>query len=99
MPGQRKGKAEIASRLFWWQQGRSDASEGLQVQVLELRKAVLGEKHPGTILAMANLASTWWQQGRSDAAEELEAQAFALTKHDRESRRGRAVRRSSLGSI
>jgi dihydrodipicolinate synthase/N-acetylneuraminate lyase len=70
--------ANLAST--WWQQGRSDAAEELQVQVLELRKAVLGEKHPGTIKAMANLASTWWQQGRSDAAEELDVQVLELLK-------------------
>jgi hypothetical protein len=52
--------------LTWRQQGRLDAAEELEVQVLELRKAVLGEKHPDTITAMANLASTWRQQGRSD---------------------------------
>jgi hypothetical protein len=67
--------------------------------VLELSKAVLGEKHPDTIRTMANLASIRRQQGRSDAAEELEEEVFALTKQDREARRGRAVRRTSLGSI
>src|SRR2546423_5325785 len=65
---------------YWWQQGRSDEAEGLKVQVLELRKAVLGEKHPDTITAMANLASTWQQQGRSDEAEGLQVQVLELRK-------------------
>ena len=65
---------------YYWEQGQSDEAEGLDVQVLELRKAVLGEKHPDTIRTMANLASTWWQQGRSDAAEELQVQVLELRK-------------------
>jgi tetratricopeptide (TPR) repeat protein len=65
---------------YYWEQGQSDAAEELDVQVLELRKAVLGEKHPDTFLAMANLASTWQQQGRSDQAEELKVQVLELRK-------------------
>jgi tetratricopeptide (TPR) repeat protein len=65
---------------YYWEQGQSDEAERLDVQVLELQKAVLGEKHPDTIRAMANLASTWWQQGRSDEAEELGVQVLELRK-------------------
>ena len=65
---------------YYWEQGQSDDAEGLQIQVLELRKAVLGEKHPGTIRAMANLASTWHQQGRSNEAEGLKIQVLELYK-------------------
>jgi tetratricopeptide (TPR) repeat protein len=65
---------------YYWEQGQSDEAEGLEIQVLELRKAVLGEKHPDTVEAMANLALTWWQQGRSDAAEELQTQVLELRK-------------------
>ncbi len=65
---------------YYWEQGQSNEAEGLQVQVLELRKAVLGEEHPDTITAMANLASTRWQQGRSDEAEGLEVQVLELRK-------------------
>src|SRR5947207_8686519 len=64
----------------WRKQSRSDEAEQLEVQVLELRKTVLGEKHPDTIRAMANLASTWRKQGRSDEAEQLEAQVLELRK-------------------
>jgi Tetratricopeptide repeat len=40
---------------YYWEQGQSDEAEGLEIQVLELRKEVLGEKHPDTIRAMADL--------------------------------------------
>ena len=36
----------------------------LEVRVLEMRKAVLGQEHPDTLTGMANLASTFWNQGR-----------------------------------
>ena len=65
---------------YYWEEGRSGEAEQLEVQVLDLRKSVLGEKHPVTIMAMANLASTWWQQGRSDEAEQLEVQVLDLRK-------------------
>jgi len=65
---------------YHWEEGRSKEAEELEVQVLDLRKSVLGEKHPDTIRAMANLASTWQQQGRSDEAERLKVQVLDLQK-------------------
>jgi hypothetical protein len=46
--------------------------------VLELQKSELGEKHPDTTTAMANLASTWQQQGRLDEAEQLGVEVLEL---------------------
>jgi hypothetical protein len=72
-----EGYTRLASKLlgrmgtYYWEQGQSGKAEQLDVQVLELRKDVLGERHPDTILAMANLASTWKQQGPSGKAEQL----------------------------
>jgi uncharacterized protein with NRDE domain len=66
--------------MYYLYQGRSDEAEKLEIDVLELSKSVLGEKHPDTIRAMANLASTWWQQGRSDEAEKLEIDVLELRK-------------------
>ena len=66
--------------MYYWQQGRLDEAEKLEVQVLELQKRVLGEMHPDTIMAMANLASTWQHQGRLDEAEKLEVQVLELQK-------------------
>jgi hypothetical protein len=54
------------------QQGRSTEAEQIYVDVLELRKEVLGERHPDTIWSMAELAATYHQQGQSKEAEELE---------------------------
>jgi tetratricopeptide (TPR) repeat protein len=66
--------------MYYWQQGRSEEAEKLEVEVLELRKSVLGEKHPDTILAMVNLSLTWWQQGRSEEAEKLQVEVLELQK-------------------
>ncbi|KAF8856400.1 FabD/lysophospholipase-like protein [Acephala macrosclerotiorum] len=65
---------------YYWEQGRSTEAEQFEVQVLELQKEVLGEKHPDTIAAMANLASTWRQQGRLTEAEQFDIQVLELRK-------------------
>ena len=65
---------------YYWEEGRSDEAEKLDLQVLDIRKSVVGEKHPDTIVAMANLASTWHQQGRSSEAEQLQLQVLDLYK-------------------
>ncbi|KAF2818698.1 hypothetical protein CC86DRAFT_237739, partial [Ophiobolus disseminans] len=52
-------------------QGRWDAAEELEVQVMETCKKKLGADHPSTLTSMANLALTYQNQGRWDAAEEL----------------------------
>jgi hypothetical protein len=65
---------------YYWEQGRSDEAERLEVEVLELYKEVLGSKHPDTITAMANFASTWRQQGQSDEAEQLKVEVLTLCK-------------------
>jgi Flp pilus assembly protein TadD len=49
-------------------QGRWDAAEELDVQVMETRKKKLGADHPSTLSSMANLAFTWKAQGRSAEA-------------------------------
>jgi len=73
---------ELLARMgmYYLEQVQSDKAEVLNLQVSELRKDVLGERHPDTIRAMANLASTWWQQGRSDKAEQLQLQVLELRK-------------------
>jgi tetratricopeptide (TPR) repeat protein len=65
---------------YYWEQGQSDEAERLVIKVLALGKEMLGEKHPTTIAAMSNLASTWGQQGRSNEAERLEVEVLALRK-------------------
>jgi hypothetical protein len=51
--------------------GRWKEAEELEVKVMETRKRVLGQEHPGTLASMANLASTYRNQGRWKEAEEL----------------------------
>ena len=52
--------------------GRHTEAEKAEAEVLELRKEVLGLKHPGTIRAMANLACTKYDLCLSAEAEEEE---------------------------
>ncbi len=47
---------------------------------MEIRKRVLGEEHPSTLIIMANLASTYRNQGRWKEAEELEVGVMETTK-------------------
>ncbi|OBT39371.1 hypothetical protein VE00_10239 [Pseudogymnoascus sp. WSF 3629] len=61
-------------------QGRWDAAEELDVQVMETSKKKLGADHPDTLTSMANLASTYSNQGRWDAAEELFVQVMETRK-------------------
>lgn len=49
-------------------QGRSKEAEKLDSMVLEARQRVLGEEHPDTITAMADLAYTKRDLGRNDVA-------------------------------
>ncbi|BCR98589.1 uncharacterized protein AKAW2_40272A [Aspergillus luchuensis] len=60
--------------------GRWKEAEELEVQVLDLRKRVLGPEHPDTLTSMANLASVYWDQERWKEAEVLEAQVLELHK-------------------
>jgi hypothetical protein len=48
----------------FWNQGRWEEAEELDVQVMETRKRVLGAEHPSTLTSIANLASTYRNQGR-----------------------------------
>ncbi|PVF91628.1 hypothetical protein CPB86DRAFT_662119, partial [Serendipita vermifera] len=43
----------------------------LQQETLQLRKEILGERHPDTILASANLAGSYHQLGQYQQAKEL----------------------------
>jgi hypothetical protein len=63
--------ANLASTF--WNQGRWNEAEKLQVQVMETRKTVLGAEHPDTLTSMANLAYTWESQGKlQDALAQME---------------------------
>jgi hypothetical protein len=48
----------------FWAQSRYEEAESLNVQVIEIKKKVLGEEHPNTLNTMSNLAHTWEAEGR-----------------------------------
>ena len=63
--------------IFWvvyYEAGRWNEAEELQLQIKETRLRVLGAEHPDTLTIMGNLASTYWKQGRWKEAEELDVQ-------------------------
>ena len=64
----------------YWNQGRWDKAEKLEVDVMNAFKAKLGLDHPHTLTSMGNLASTYWNQGRWDEAEKLEVDVMNAFK-------------------
>jgi tetratricopeptide (TPR) repeat protein len=60
--------------------GRYEEAEELQVQVVQMRKRVLGEEHPDTISAMSNLAITLGDQGQLDQAATMKKEVLAKRK-------------------
>ena len=51
-------------------------TEELNVQVMKMRKRVLGAEHPSTLASIVNLASTYRNQGRWKETEELNVQVM-----------------------
>src|ERR1700739_1883881 len=70
----------LSFSLVYSENGQWTKAEKLCMQVMEIRKKLLGEKHPATLTGMANLASTYRNQGRWKEAEELEVQVMDITK-------------------
>ncbi|RYP58915.1 hypothetical protein DL770_010331 [Monosporascus sp. CRB-9-2] len=68
--------ANLAST--YWNQGRWEEAEKLEVRVMETRKMKLGANHPDTLTSMANLALTYRNQGRWEEAEELQAKELEI---------------------
>jgi tetratricopeptide (TPR) repeat protein len=66
--------------LCLYEDGQWDEAELAILQVLEMRKRVLGPDHPSTLASMANLASIYWKQGRWNEAEKLEVQVMETSK-------------------
>ncbi|KIM93182.1 hypothetical protein OIDMADRAFT_138250 [Oidiodendron maius Zn] len=61
-------------------QGRWKEAEDLEVQVMEIRKKVLGAEHPDTLRIMNDLVLTLGNQGRWKEAEDLHVQVIETTK-------------------
>ena len=55
-------------------------AEQLGVQVLDVRKKLLGAEHPDTLVSMRNLARIYSKQGRWNEAEQLEVQVLDMSK-------------------
>ena len=64
--------------LTYRNQGRWKEAEDLGVQVIEMRKKVLGQEHPDTLTSMNNLAFTWKIQGRDNEALKLMEECVVL---------------------
>jgi hypothetical protein len=60
--------------------GRYKEAEDLELQVMQMRKRVLGDEHPDTLTSINNLASTYSKQGRWKEAEELQVQETQTRK-------------------
>ncbi|KAL9579751.1 MAG: hypothetical protein Q9203_006566, partial [Teloschistes exilis] len=63
----------------YFDEGRWEMAEGLEVQVMETTARVLGEEHPNTLTSMANLALTYRNQGRWKEAEGRGVQVMETT--------------------
>jgi hypothetical protein len=61
-------------------QGRWDAAEELEVQVMETSKNKLGADHPATLTSMNNLAFTWKGTGKETEAVRLMEECVQLRK-------------------
>ena len=66
--------------LVMQENGDWNNAEQLLVQVVDMRKKLLGAEHAETLVSMGNLASTYDQQGRWNKAEQLEVQVMNMRK-------------------
>jgi hypothetical protein len=64
----------------YWNRRRWKEAEVLQVDVVEISKRVLGDKHPHTLTSIQNLASTYRSQGRWKEAEVLQVDVVETGK-------------------
>ena len=55
-------------------------AEQLEVQVMDIRKKVVGAEHPNTLTTMSDLANTYLAQGGWNKAEQLEVQVMDIRK-------------------
>ena len=56
--------------------GKASVAVRLRAEALEVRRQVLGEEHPGTLMSMANLAVTLRSLGDAAGARKLHEEAF-----------------------
>ncbi|KAH7261567.1 P-loop containing nucleoside triphosphate hydrolase protein [Fusarium tricinctum] len=78
-------EAKTASLLervsdFLYDRGRWKEKEPVDNRAWHLRREVLGEKHPDTIIGMASLGTTYHAQGQYDKAEETAIKVLSLQR-------------------
>ena len=56
-------------------------TEELQIQVMDMRKTLLGAEHPDTLTSIADLAKIYWNQRRWNKAEQLQIQVMDRRKN------------------
>ena len=66
--------------LVLGENGDLSSAEQLEVQVMDMRKKLLGAEHPDTLTSMANLTLTYHDQGRWKEAEQLDIQVMDKRK-------------------
>ena len=66
-------QAELSRHITRWNE-----AEQLDVQVIAMKKKLLGAEHPDMLPSMANLANTYRELGRWNEAEQLEAQVMKM---------------------
>ena len=66
--------------LVFYENGYWNDAEKLEVDVMELRKRILGAEHPDTLTSMSNLAETYRHQGRWNETEKLQVDVMELRK-------------------
>jgi len=66
--------------LVMMENGDWNKAEQLLIEVMDMRKKLLGTEHPSTLTSMANLASTYQIQGRWNEAEQLDVQVMDMSK-------------------
>jgi Tetratricopeptide repeat len=63
-----------------WENGDWKNAEQLEVQVMDMRKKLLGAEHLDTLSSMANIAVTYENQGKWIEAEQLQVQVMDMRK-------------------
>ena len=66
--------------LVFGENGDLNGAEKLWVQVVDMRKKLVGAEHQYTLTSMANLANTYMYQKRWNEAEKLEIQVMDMRK-------------------
>ena len=66
--------------ITYGNQGRWDEAEQQQIQVMDMKKKLLGAEHPSTLTSMGNLATTYRNLGRICESEKLELEVKNLKK-------------------